>query len=150
MGIVECAFAQTWQSIQIQDFFEITDFVSCQVDGAERYQTIKTNANLFYIIPREIKMFQSLQVCKTLDVVNLVAVKPKFLNHYTLLETTRLLDSVPAQKDFSYISELIETFNGIQEVMGDPNFLKVLAAIKTFNLLDTLVDEYQLLQIDEV
>lgn len=34
--------------------------------------------------------------------------------------------------------------------MGDPNFLKILAAIKTFNLLDTLVDEYQLLQIDEV
>ena len=59
MRVIKSAYGQTWESVQIEHLFEISNLVSAQVDHRKRHQAVKPNTNLLDIISWEVEMLES-------------------------------------------------------------------------------------------
>ena len=76
-------------------------------------------------------MLESFQGLETLDLSDLVFIKPEFLEHNAFFETGGASDPVITQVKLFDVPQFIEALNGIEIVLGQPAFFEVFAPINS-------------------
>ena len=74
-------------------------------------------------------MLKPLQGLQALDRVNLVFIKPEFLEHNTFFEAGGASNPVISQVKFLDVPQLIESLDGIEIILGHPALFKIFAPV---------------------